>query len=74
MAVEVADLTDLASDGESDPPTDIAFPEPVLSVEAGQPIAEAAAATGFADQSHLHRHFQRSLGVTPGEYRRRLNG
>jgi AraC-like DNA-binding protein len=188
MAVEVADLTDLASDGESDPLTDIAFPEPVLSdpqlaagfvrlhtaldtptsrleqderlaewlrslierssavrvprppqtprddrafrlacdyladrpernvgldelataagigkfrlirlfrertglpphalqvahrvraarrlLESGQPIAEAAAATGFADQSHLHRHFQRSLGVTPGEYRRRLN-
>ena len=35
-------------------------------------IADTAAATGFADQSHLHRHFQRSLGLTPGEYRRRL--
>ena len=33
------------------------------------PIAEAAAATGFADQSHFHRQFQRSLGLTPGEYR-----
>ena len=32
----------------------------------------AAAATGFVDQSHLHRLFRRSLGVTPGEYRRRL--
>lgn len=41
-------------------------------LEAGEPIAATAAATGFADQSHLHRHFQRSLGVTPGEYRRRL--
>jgi AraC-like DNA-binding protein len=41
-------------------------------LEAGETIAATAAATGFADQSHLHRHFQRSLGVTPGEYRRRL--
>ena len=41
-------------------------------LEAGETIAATAAATGFADQSHLHRHFQRSLGLTPGEYRRRL--
>jgi AraC-like DNA-binding protein len=33
-------------------------------LEAGQTIAATAAATGFADQSHLHRHFQRSLGMT----------
>jgi AraC-like DNA-binding protein len=43
-------------------------------LEAGETIAATAAATGFADQSHLHRHFQRSLGLTPGEYRRRLSG
>ena len=41
-------------------------------LEAGETIAATAAATGFADQSHLHRHFRRSLGVTPGEYQRRL--
>jgi AraC-like DNA-binding protein len=41
-------------------------------IEAGEPIAATAAATGFVDQSHLHRLFRRSLGVTPGEYRRRL--
>jgi AraC-like DNA-binding protein len=41
-------------------------------LEAGQTIAETAAATGFADQSHLHRHFQPSLGLTPGEYQRRF--
>lgn len=35
---------------------------------AGQPIAEAAIATGFSDQSHLHRHFKKMLGVTPGQY------
>jgi transcriptional regulator GlxA family with amidase domain len=39
-------------------------------LEAGQTIA--ATATGFADQSHLHRHFQRGLGLTPGEYQRRF--
>jgi AraC-like DNA-binding protein len=41
-------------------------------LEAGEPIAQVAAATGFADQSHLHRHFTRSLGMTPGDYQRRL--
>jgi AraC-like DNA-binding protein len=41
-------------------------------LEAGEPIAETAAATGFADQSHLHRHFVRSLGLTPGQYQRRF--
>lgn len=41
-------------------------------LEAGQTIAETAAATGFADQSHLHRHFQRSLGLTPREYQKRF--
>ena len=34
----------------------------------GHPIAEAALATGFSDQSHLHRHFKKMLGVTPGQY------
>jgi transcriptional regulator GlxA family with amidase domain len=42
-------------------------------LESGESIADVAAATGFADQSHLHRHFQRSLGLTPGEYRRSFN-
>ena len=38
---------------------------------AGIPIAEVALAVGFADQSHLNRHFRRHLhGVTPGRYRR----
>jgi AraC-like DNA-binding protein len=43
-------------------------------LEAGEPIAGIAAATGFADQSHLHRQFRRSLGLSPGEYRRRFAG
>jgi AraC-like DNA-binding protein len=41
-------------------------------LEVGETIAATAAMAGFADQSHLHRHFQRSLGLTPGEYQRRL--
>jgi AraC-like DNA-binding protein len=34
----------------------------------GRGISAAAFATGFAAQSHLHHHFKRILGVTPGEY------
>jgi AraC-like DNA-binding protein len=41
-------------------------------LEAGEAISSAAAATGFADQSHLHRHFARTLGMTPGEYQKRF--
>lgn len=36
----------------------------------GLPISEAALACGYADQSHLHRHFVRSLGFTPGAWQR----
>jgi AraC-like DNA-binding protein len=39
-------------------------------LETGHTVAEAAARTGFTDQSHLHRHFRRSLGFTPGRYQR----
>jgi AraC-like DNA-binding protein len=39
-------------------------------VMAGRPLPEVAHLTGFADQSHLHRHFTRIVGVTPGRYRR----
>ena len=45
-----------------------------LLLENGTPAAAVAAATGFADQSHLHRHFRRGLGVSPGEYQRRFRG
>ncbi len=33
---------------------------------------EAAAASGFADQSHLTRAFLHQFGVTPGRYRAAL--
>ena len=35
-----------------------------------QPIAEVAAETGFADQSHLTRWMSVVVGMTPGAYRR----
>jgi AraC-like DNA-binding protein len=38
----------------------------------GEHPAEAASASGFADQSHLTRAFRRQLGVTPGRYRAAL--
>jgi AraC-like DNA-binding protein len=41
-------------------------------LEHGETPAAAAAATGFVDQSHLHRHFRRGLGVTPSQYVARL--
>ena len=34
----------------------------------GMKPAEAAATTGFADQSHLTRHFASRFGVTPGRW------
>ena len=37
---------------------------------AGVPLAEVAAASGFADQSHLTRLFARSFGATPHAYLR----
>jgi AraC-like DNA-binding protein len=39
-------------------------------LDAGQPIADAAAAAGFADQAHLTRLFRRCLGYTPAAYAR----
>ncbi len=34
----------------------------------GESISQVADQTGFADQSHLTRHFKRLIGVTPGQY------
>ncbi|MCP2014020.1 AraC-like DNA-binding protein [Deinococcus sp. HSC-46F16] len=35
----------------------------------GETVAQAALRAGFADQSHFGRHFRRTFGVTPGQYR-----
>lgn len=37
-------------------------------IRKGVPLSSVAARTGFADQSHLIRHFRRLLKITPGEY------
>ncbi|WP_187435851.1 AraC family transcriptional regulator [Bradyrhizobium hipponense] len=34
------------------------------------PISEIALLTGFADQAHLSRHFSRTVGSSPGAWRR----
>ena len=34
----------------------------------GTSLVETAAAVGFADQSHLSRHFKKAFGVTPGKW------
>ena len=42
----------------------------LLSAGSGErSLAELADAVGFADQSHLTRHFKRVLGVTPRQFR-----
>jgi AraC-like DNA-binding protein len=39
-------------------------------LDEGLPVAGVAAAVGFADQSHLSRHFRRVVGLAPGRYQR----
>ncbi len=43
-------------------------------LDTGVPPAEAAVVVGFTDQSHLNRHFTRSVGVPPGAYQRARGG
>lgn len=40
----------------------------------GVPISRVALEAGFADQSHLTRHFARHMGLTPGAYVRNTRG
>ncbi|MFZ6646519.1 AraC family transcriptional regulator [Undibacterium sp. TJN25] len=37
-------------------------------IRLGMSLAQASAQAGFADQSHLARHFKRITGQTPGQY------
>jgi AraC-like DNA-binding protein/quercetin dioxygenase-like cupin family protein len=43
------------------------------SIAAGMPLAEAAVAGGFVDQSHMTRVFVRKYGFSPGAYARAVN-
>lgn len=45
-----------------------------LRLAAGDPPAWVAVDLGFADQSHLSRHFTRALGISPGAYARGVRG
>jgi AraC-like DNA-binding protein len=40
----------------------------------GQEIAAVAVDLGFVDQSHFHRRFRRSYGMTPGQWRSAWHG
>lgn len=41
-------------------------------IEIGQPLNQAAFDAGFADDSHLNRHFKRIYGVTPKRFQKQL--
>lgn len=42
-------------------------------IGAGMSLADVAAASGFADQSHLNRQFKKAFGMTPGAWSRMIN-
>jgi len=42
-------------------------------ISRGVKLSDVAADCGFADQSHLSRHFKLNLGATPGAYQRMVN-
>lgn len=37
-------------------------------ISLGEPLADIAADTGFADQAHFSRHFKKAYGMTPGRW------
>lgn len=43
-------------------------------IKSAATLADIASAAGFADQSHLNRHFVRAFGLTPGRYARAVRG
>ncbi|CAD5248768.1 AraC-type DNA-binding protein [Bosea sp. 62] len=50
--------------------TQLRLKSAIRQLKAGAPIADAALASGFYDQSALTRHFKRSFGITPLQYQR----
>lgn len=43
-------------------------------ISQGHSIVDIALETGFADQSHLNRHFKTLYGITPGQFKRQILG
>ena len=43
-------------------------------IAAGSSLANAALSAGFADQSHMTRHFTRAYGMPPGRWARLTAG
>ncbi len=43
-------------------------------LQRGALVAEAAQAVGFYDESQLHRHFRRIVGITPGRFSKSFTG
>lgn len=37
-------------------------------LKTGHSISDTAQECGFHDQSHLHRHFKKAMGITPRQY------
>jgi len=54
--------------------TQIRLEAAMRQLRARHPIAEAALAAGFYDQSALTRHFKRAYGITPQQYARAVAG
>ena len=70
-------LTRLFREGIGMPPHRFQIAQRVLAarrmLEAGDvEVGRIALSVGFADQSHLYRHFRSVLGITPLEYARRF--
>ncbi|WP_374991024.1 helix-turn-helix domain-containing protein [Pseudoalteromonas haloplanktis] len=42
-------------------------------IESGLSTSRVALDAGFADNSHLNRHFKRIFGLTPTQYQRQLS-
>jgi len=42
-------------------------------IESGKSLNQAAFAAGFADDSHLNRHFKRVYGLTPRRFQRQFS-
>lgn len=43
-------------------------------IRQGRSLVDAALETGFADQSHLNRHFKANYGITPGVFKQQVVG